>query len=105
MAGESNFMIFSYNGCLLFLEREREKKKREIPFWGKNEDYIIWQAKLDRGKDFEAALQRLRGAKSDISEEAMDIRVNSHLKKNTLAAVLDFDFDEISSFDDLSVVP
>ncbi|CAK7340804.1 unnamed protein product [Dovyalis caffra] len=44
-----------------------------------------WLAKLGREKEFEAALQRLRGKKSDISEEADDIREAIETLKHTSA--------------------
>ncbi|KAJ6762808.1 hypothetical protein OIU79_023532 [Salix purpurea] len=42
-----------------------------------------WLAKRGREKEFEATLQRLRGAKSDISEEADDIRDAVETSKHT----------------------
>ncbi|XP_024438902.2 sugar transporter ESL1 isoform X2 [Populus trichocarpa] len=42
-----------------------------------------WLAKLGREKEFEATLQRLRGTKSDISEEAADIRDAIETLKHT----------------------
>ncbi|KAJ6682935.1 SUGAR TRANSPORTER ERD6-LIKE 1-RELATED [Salix koriyanagi] len=44
-----------------------------------------WLAKLGRQKEFEASLQRLRGAESDISEEAVDIREAIEILKQTSA--------------------
>ncbi|KAG5244966.1 sugar transporter ERD [Salix suchowensis] len=44
-----------------------------------------WLAKLGRQKEFEASLQRLRGAESDISEEAVDIRDAIEILKQTSA--------------------
>ncbi|KAJ6384431.1 hypothetical protein OIU78_027688 [Salix suchowensis] len=50
-----------------------------------------WLAKRGRQKEFEATLQRLRGAKSDISEEADDIRDAVETSKHTSdeAGILD----------------
>ncbi|KAJ6305822.1 hypothetical protein OIU78_021197 [Salix suchowensis] len=44
-----------------------------------------WLAKVGRQKEFEASLQRLRGAESDISEEAVDIRDAIEILKQTSA--------------------
>lgn len=48
--------------------------------WGATRMFKWWynclQAKIGKEKEFETALQRLRGRNADISQEVADIRVN-----------------------------
>ncbi|CBI34329.3 unnamed protein product, partial [Vitis vinifera] len=85
------------NGVLLRIKFMFKKKiyerievlnKKEVKFFF---DIIIMSAKLGRDEELEVALQRLRGPRTNVSQEAADIKVSFqlHMSMNENSRILD----------------